>query len=194
LNLTARIHMMVPKSTAAAIVFSLGLLATPANAQEIIKTCAGVDVRSVDVSAERADPKAAKPAEIDTLPAQVPATARSTVEKAVTVIALGPGLGYMDSLKVKTDLACTEKGLVLTATIMHSANDFGNVIPQSYLWHPRITVVVVLRQPEIIFQTTWRMRLTTGAEVSHGQSPPFPDQKYPIIVMKTIRSASGQRQ
>jgi len=179
---------------AIAVVSLLGLLESPTNAQEPIKTCPGLEVRSMVVSAETTVPAASTPAEIDISPPRVSATAPDAREKAVTVIARGPGLGSMDSRKVKTDLACTEKGWALTATIMHSVNYFGNVIPQEIFWRPKITLVLVLRQAEIIFQTTWRMRLTTGGEVSHGQSPPFPDQKYPITVTKTLRSASGPRQ
>jgi hypothetical protein len=191
------IRMRVPISVA--IVCSLLSLAAPANAQ-ITKTCAGVEVRSIEVSADE-DRKAlpdATPADIKILPAQVMATTPGAPDKTVTVIALGPGLGSMDSEKVKTDLACTDKGLILTATITRFANypeaTLGTTLKARYPWRPRITIVFALRQPEIVLQITWRMRLTTGAELGHAKAPTYPEQEYPITVTKTVRSASGQEQ
>jgi hypothetical protein len=181
-------RIMLPPMTVI-IACCLGLLATPANAQRVIKTCAGVEVRSIDISAEvvRRVPVRAAPAEIEVLPA--PAAAG----KALTLIARGPTLGSMDSPNVETDLACTAAGFVLTATIARSANYHG-AAAQNVNWYPRITIAVAILQPAVVFQATWRMRLTTGTEVHHAQTPPYPaDQEYPIIVTKTVHSASDQR-
>lgn len=126
----------------------------------------------IDISAEPErevllDATPEKPA-IEIVPAPPSSTTPGAAKKTVTVIALGPVLGSMDSPKVETSLACTAKGIVLTATITRSADYHGAVL-KNVLWRPKIEIVVVFRQPEIIFATTWRMRLTTGAEVDHAQ-------------------------
>ena len=92
----------------------------------------------------------------------------------------------MDSRKLKTDLVCTANGFVLTATITRSAN-FNGAALQNVNWYPRITIAVVLHEPEVVFQTTWRMRLTTSAERDHAQTT-LSDQRYPITLTKMISS------
>jgi hypothetical protein len=111
-------------------------------------------------------------------------------EGAVTLVALGPGLASMDSGDVKSNLACTQNGIALTATITRSA-DFHGFVAQNFIWRPRFTIVLALRKPEIVVQAVWRMRLSTGAEQTHAWSPPFPDRKYPITVTETVRSSSS---
>lgn len=155
------------------------------NAQERMKTCAGMVVRSIEMSQEYQ-----KGSTIDESPEQVEVVS-SGPEGLVTIVALGPLLGSMDSRDVKTDFACTPEGIALTATITRSANFHGGVL-QNFIWRPRITIVLALRQSEITVQAIWRMRLTTGAEQTHASSPPYPDQKYPIIVTQTVRSSSAQ--
>ena len=91
----------------------------------------------------------------------------------------------MDSEKVDTNLACSSNGLVLTATITRSANYHGDVL-QNVLWFPKITIVVAPLQPETALQIVWKMRLTNGKAVDHARTPPYPENKYPITVTKTI--------
>ncbi len=189
MNLDRLYHLIrsVAGLTVVSIVCSLGLSVTYANAQEIMKTCAGMEARLINISAEFV-----KKVLLDTRPeiAIIPTPPSSTTPgaagKAVTVIALGPVLGSMDSPTVETDLACTAKGVVLTATITRSA-DYHGAAAKNVLWRPKIEIAVVLRQPEGIFEATWRMRLTTGAEMDHARTPSYPDQKYPITVTTTVR-------
>jgi hypothetical protein len=157
------------------------------SAQENTTTCGGAEVRSIVVSADvqRTVSRDARPANIEIVPAQASAAMLGVAEKAITVIAYGPVLGSMDSRKLKTDLVCTANGFVLTATITRSAN-FNGAALQNVNWYPRITIAVVLHEPEVVFQTTWRMRLTTSAELDHAQTPPYPDQRYPITLTKMI--------
>jgi len=181
----------VPVFAGVAIVCLLGLLLSLPHAQEMNKTntCAEVEVQSVKVSPELEigilhDPT---PAKIETIPAEALETTPSASGKAVTVIALGPVLGSMDSPGIKTDLACTAKGVVLTATITRSANYHG-AVRQNQNWRPRIEMALALRQAEVTFEVIWRMRLTTGAELDHAQTPPsYPDQQYPITVTAMVR-------
>lgn len=173
-----------------AIVCSLGLSGTHANAQEIMKTCASAAVQSISLSAESEreiflDAMPEKPV-IKIAPAPSSSTMPGAAGKAVTVIALGPVLGSMDSPKVETDLVCTAKGVALTATTTRSA-DYHGAVAKNVLWRPKIEIVVIPRQTEVIFETTWRMRLTTGVEVDHARTPPYPEQKFPISVVAIVR-------
>jgi len=163
----------------------LVLLATPASAEEIIKTCALVEVRSVHVSAEGANPKDATSAKIDVSRAQLQATLAGEIKTVVTVVALGPVLGSMDSTDVRTDLACTAKGIRLTATITRSAHYNGAAL-KNVLWRPEVTLAVSLNKDEVIFESVWAMRLSTGVNLDHAQTPSQPDQTYPITVTRTL--------
>jgi hypothetical protein len=174
--------------TAVAILCAMCLFDAVADAQGNVETCAGVEVRSIGISAEfeRKVLLDAMPARIDIVSLQ-PSTLKSTAAgKAITVIALGPVLGSMDSPDVKTNLGCTAKGFVLTATLTRSANYTG-AAAKNVLWRPRISIAAVLRQPEGTVEATWRMRLTTGREINHARTPPYTEQEYPITVTKTIR-------
>ncbi len=151
-------------------------------ADEIVKTCTGLEVRSIDVKTPAVhDTNNSAPA-IEVVPQQ-PSSALGGARKAVTVIAVGPVLDVTASPTLETDIACTPKGFALTTTITRTAV----AVLANVLWRPRITMTVVLHRPEVIFESTWKMRLPTGAEPDQVQTPPYSDQKYPITVAKTIR-------
>jgi len=154
------------------------------HAQARARICAGVVVRSVTVSEDIHGEAAfaAGPEKIEVV--------SSGPEGRVTVIALGPVLGSMDSTDVKIDLACTQNGILLTSMITRSANFHGGGL-QNVNWRPKITIVLALKQPEIAVEAVWKMRLSTGAEQTHAWSPPYPDRKYPIILTETVRSMSA---
>jgi hypothetical protein len=105
--------------------------------------------------------------------------------KPVKIVVLGPVLGSMDSTDVKTHLVCTTKGFALTATITRSA-DYHGATAKNVIWRPRIEIAVVLGEPEVIFRATWKLRLTTGSELDHGQTGSYPEQTYPVILLKTL--------
>ncbi|HYA42117.1 MAG TPA: hypothetical protein VEF34_12485 [Syntrophobacteraceae bacterium] len=170
----------------ALVLIGLSLFVAPVKAHDIIESCIGGEVRLIDVSAE---PLPMSPAGVKPETIEIIAKAEAT-----KLIARGPVLGSMDSPEIKTDLSCTAKGFVLTATITRSADYHGAVL-QNENWWPRITIAVVPRQCEIVFQTIWKMRLTDGSEVDHAKTPPlYLDRKYPITVTKKIYSACGQQQ
>lgn len=170
------------------VVCSLGPAGTLANAQEIPKTCAAVEVRSINISEEperevllEATPE--KPA-IRIVP---PSSATpGTSDKVVTIIATGPVLGSMDSRKLETNFTCTTNGAKLTATITRSA-DYHGAVQKNVLWRPKLQIVIIPRRPEVIFKTIWKMRLTTGVELNHTRMPPYPEQNYPITVTTIVR-------
>jgi hypothetical protein len=123
----ASLERMVP---VIAIVWSHSLVAAHANTpQQIVKSCSGAVVRSIELAADTTSGVSpdALSTEARLLSPQIPATTApsETVEKAITVIAIGPDLSSMDSRKVEADLACTKKGLMLTATITHSDEALG---------------------------------------------------------------------
>jgi hypothetical protein len=155
---------------------------------EVMKTCAGIEIRSIRTAAERetSQPINSAPKEIEAVVILDSSSLATASGKVFDVSVLGPVLGSMDSPDVKTDVTCTAKGFGLTATIARSASYFG-AASQNVNWRPRIRITLMLSQPEAEFQATWRMRLTTGVEVDHAQSPPYPNQTYPITITKTIR-------
>jgi hypothetical protein len=166
----------------------LVLFGSMTHAQEVTKRCVGADARLIGVSAqvEQGVSPGGAPERIEVVSAPAAATSRGSAGKTVTLIAVGPVLGSMDSREVETELRCTAKGLVLTATITRSADYHGGV-HKDVLWRPRIKIAVDPRRRNLIFQTIWAMRLTSGAELKHAQTPPYPDRKYPITITKIIR-------
>ncbi|MGI8992531.1 MAG: hypothetical protein ACR2I2_23490 [Bryobacteraceae bacterium] len=180
----------MPGAIGLAVIGVAVLLASPANAQSIVKTCVGMEVRSIGVSVEpQADGRLdVVPETIELLAEETSATPSRGGGKPVTIVAHGPILGSMDSPEVKTALACTPNGFRLTAMITRSAGFHGAAL-QNVNWRPKITIAFAGRQPEIVFQAVWRMRLSTGIELDHAQTPPYPNEKYPIIIAKTVQSA-----
>src|ERR1700687_5957019 len=147
------------------MVLSLSVvLASAGRAQELIKTCPGVEVRSIDVSYGRG---------VYNLPAE---TKQGTIETSfsaaeptvITVVARGPILGSMDALARAPDLACTKDGFVLAVTISPSVNDHGFVL-QNVLWRPVITLKVRLDSPKVVFQSIWKMELSDGTNVDRAR-------------------------
>jgi hypothetical protein len=123
---------------------------------------------------------------IDVAPAPSGAAPPAAPGRAIQVIAVGPPLGSMDSRAVQTELSCTWQGIALTATITRSADYQGGAL-KNVLFRPRIELVVILQQSAATFQITWKMRTTAGAELDHAQTPPYPDQPYPITSSTTIQ-------
>jgi hypothetical protein len=172
-----------------ALICCLSLFEANANAQEITKMCAKVEVQSINISEESemeifSDGLPKKPS-IETVAASPPFLTPKGIKK-LAVIALGPVLGSMDSHEVETYLKCTEKGVALAIILTRSANYHGAHL-KNVLWRPKIQLMMVLHQPGAIIETTWKMRLTTGADVHHAQFPPYSDQIFPIILSKTLR-------
>ena len=171
-----------------AILFCLSLTGTNVNAQELMETCASTKVQLIHISVEPEREvilEAADKPVIMIVSAPPSPTPPGTPAKTVTVIALGPVLGSMDSRKLETNLTCTKKGAVLTSTIIRSA-DYHGAVQKNVLWRPKLQVIIIPRQPKVIFETLWKMRLTTGAELNHTRMPPYPAQNYPITVSTTV--------
>lgn len=180
---------MATVSIATAIVCSFGVSPAHAKPEEMPRTCVGVDVISIGVSTET---------DVDwplstTAGIEVALEVSSTPEgagKTLTVIAYGPILGSaMNSTAVKTSLACTLKGFSLDATITNFGDDDAG---KNALWRSRISLNLVLRE-DTVFQTTWRMRWPNGTEIDRAQTPPYPDQHYPLAVTKTLQVTLGSK-
>ena len=152
------------------------LLGSAVGAAEAVKSCPDVDVQSVQVLTG-----SSRTERIGIV--QVPATANG--EEAVTLVASGPVLGSMDSKQVHTELVCLPKGVAVTATLTRSA-EYRGATTKNVLWEPRIEIVAVVRQPEVTFSATWKMRMSNGNELSHSRTPPYPEHEYPIVVTKII--------
>jgi hypothetical protein len=159
-----------------------GLLGTPTDAQ--VKTCAAAEVRSISFSVETGkDWPLSDTASIAVIP-QTPVSPAAS-ERMLAVRAYGPVFGSMDSPQLGTEFACTKRGVILTATIIRSANYHG-AVRQNQLWSPIISIALVPRQFEVMFDVVWKMRLTDGQFVDRARTPPYPEQKYPVIVTKTL--------
>lgn len=160
----------------------LGILALPASAQESVKSCPGVEVRSI-----RDSVKAVQDLPLDGKQETIETGASRDAGNTVTIVARGPVLGSMDSEKVDGDIVCTEDGFALTATITRSAN-FNGAVRQNVLWSPEITAVIAPRRPAVVVQTIWKMRLSNGEELKRARTPPYPQQHYPVTVKQTVRA------
>lgn len=173
---------------AASIVCFLCDLNITVNAQEGVKTCAGVEIKSINVATETGrDWPASTKAEIEVDPQTSIAPDGNTRE--LKVIVYGPILGSaMNSPEVKTDLACSPGGVTLGVTIEHYGD--GDTFKNA-LWRPKITLGLTLSE-DVVFQTVWKMRRPDGTEVDRSQTAPYPEQEYPITVTKMLRSVSGQ--
>jgi hypothetical protein len=147
------------------------------------KACAGVEVRMIGVAAEMKGDKG-----LDA--GREGIEVESSEGREITVSSVGPVLGSMDSSDVRTELACTADGCTVTATITRSA-EFQGAALQNVLWRPKLVVALTLRQADVLLETIWRMRLTTGDEVAYAQTPGGPDEHYPIVVRKVL-SIEGQ--
>jgi hypothetical protein len=152
-----------------------------ASAQESIKSCAAIEVRSVRSSAEvqHKHVQNARPEITESVTSE-------TGTKAVLVVANGPVLGSMDSPNIAVDVTCTPKGAAVTATITRSANYNGAAL-QNVIWRPHIQIIATLLKSQALFKTTWRMRLTTGKEVDRAETPGYPSQTYPNCVIRVLR-------
>jgi hypothetical protein len=164
------------------ILLFLAVAATPSGAAEFIKTCARVEVISMTITSETSvDWPLATKAGIVELPQS--SVTQSALRKTLAVIAYGPILGSaMNSPNVETDLACTPQGFTLGVTIMHLGD--GDALKNA-LWRPKITLHLVLWR-DTFLKMVWRMRRPNGTQVDHAQTPPYPEQRYPVVVIKTL--------
>ena len=131
--------------------------------------------------------------ERDVLRDRAPETAQLSIVPAgvgphgtVTVMAVGPVLGSMDAENVETTRTCDANGVVVTATTTRSA-EYGGGVQKNVLWRPRLEIILVPRPAGTVITTTWKMRLTTGAEVTRTDMPPYPEVRYPVTVTTRIR-------
>jgi hypothetical protein len=170
-----------------ALVALLGGSSSIAHAQKFVKECSGVHVQSITFLKQNSEPTAGDAQRampfIEMAPSAPPSGFKPI--RSMTVIAVGPILGSMDSQDVATSIQCTRAGVALTAAITRSAEYHGGV-KKNVLWRPRIKLVVVPLRTGATISITWRMHLTTGDEVDRAQTPPYQYQNYPVTVTRTI--------
>ena len=153
-----------------------------------ITVCPSIEVRSILNAVDSSDLKTSAPEiRVEAGVGSAAPPPNSNV-KLLSVIALGPILGSMDSNEVKTELTCTAKGVALTATITRSAGFKGSVL-KNVLWRPKITLVVVSRETGTLFEAIWVMQLSTGIKLKHAQTPSQPDLRYPIRLRKDLAAS-----
>jgi hypothetical protein len=106
-------------------------------------------------------------------------------DTASTLLAIGPVLGSMDSRDVIIDLACTDDGVTLTATIVRS-DAYSGALHKNVLWRPRITAEIKPRR-HLLLRVKWCMQRTNGETVAQAATPPYSLQRYPIVLSKVLR-------
>ena len=111
---------------------------------------------------------------------------------SLEVTIFGPVLGSMDSPTITVDEACTVDGVDLTAWIVRSAA-YNGTAAKNVLWRPKLTILIVTRQPAVVLRTIWKMRLTTGVLLNHAETPGYSSQAYPIEMTEVLRSGSQDR-
>ena len=165
----------------------IGLTDGCAAAEDVMKTCNGVDIRVVHVGSEI--PKGLQ--QLDARPRLVVAAPASTPEdqgeRVTTITAFGPMLGSMDSGDVNVSVACSATGFALTALITRS-EDYNGAVLANILWRPKITLRVVRPRPEMTMDAVWTMRSTSGAQLARARTPPYLELKYPFTVTAMFRS------
>lgn len=156
--------------------------------------CATVEVLKVTTSSIEIDRKTPPNPSFATpqiIPSQMVPRPSPHARQPMTVFALGPVLGSRDSDKIDVKSGCTQSGFYFSATVLRAASypeaTLGTTVQAKYPWRPKITITIIPYQSEITARMVWSMRLTTGIEVLHTQTPPFPEQRFPIVVSTTLR-------
>ena len=103
----------------------------------------------------------------------------------LTLIALGPVLAGMDSKDIQLESSCGPGGVVLTATILRSAEYQGAALKYA-LWRPEVAIELSFLQAALSLSTIWKMRLTDGTVVSQADTPPLPVTHYPLTLTRNF--------
>ncbi len=110
---------------------------------------------------------------------------RSATPNEFRLSLTGPVLGAMDSSKVSARIECTPEGIGVIAIVTRSA-DYQGAVLANVIWQPSIDVLIQLSGPRALLAATWTMRLSTGAPVVVGDTPPNYHQKFPITLSKNL--------
>ena len=111
----------------------------------------------------------------------------------LTIVAKGPVLHPEDMRNFQTILKCDQRGIHLSATVTRdvdyplavAATTFALRMP----WRPIIRFQAILRNnAEHNVTVVWKLRLSTGNEISHSREgvPPYRDVPYPVVVEKLL--------
>lgn len=158
-------------------------------AQEPVKTCPAVEVRSLEFSHIIGEAMLSwiDQPKIETISVHSEnGKQRDSGKNEAVIIAYGPVLGSMDSSSLSTSLACTSNGIAIDVTIIRSAYYNGSVLA-NINWVPKAEIRVTSDQPEMTIDVKWKMVLSNGATVSESQTPAYPLRSYPVPVSKVIR-------
>ncbi len=104
----------------------------------------------------------------------------------ISLAAIGPVLGNMDSDVLMLHPACEARGLVLTSTITRSADYYGGV--QKFApWRPELDMQIVQAERGAVVTVVWKMRLISGIEVQRGDLPTGLGYDFPITSRLSLR-------
>lgn len=165
--------LKVSAATAALLVAAAAFAqAQPANGAAPVKACDTGTVLTLDVSADTNSALTGAAPEI-----------RVSPEKPgmVRVVAYGPILGSMDSRDLKPRVECNSSGFTVATALTRSAN-YDGTAAKNVLWRPRIELEISQARGHALVEARWTMRLSTGGDVKHARTPPYPEQTYPVSV------------
>jgi hypothetical protein len=146
--------------------------ARPGQAREFEKACPGFDVTAFTVSS-RPDSGEGDPA---------PEAIRILQSGSpITVVAVGPVLTYADSKEVRTQLTCTEKGLLVRAAITRSSTYSGSFL-KNRPWRPAVQWSLIIRKAAIEVEIVWSMYLRDGSEVHRAD----PGETFPYMLKRSV--------
>jgi hypothetical protein len=103
----------------------------------------------------------------------------------LSVVALGPVLGSMDSRDFKPRVDCDASGIAVTTALTRSAN-YNGAAAKNVLWRPRIELRIVSPRVHGLLEVRWTMRLSTGAQLKHARTLPYAEQTFPLSVKKEL--------
>lgn len=101
------------------------------------------------------------------------------------VTLVGPVFGSMDSPHFKTSLTCVGHGVVVTQTIIRSA-DFHGAMLKNDLWRPITTLDVTLKSQRAELTAEWEVRLSDGKPFDAAHAAYWEHYSFPVVVTKEI--------
>ena len=138
-----------------------------------LEACSDANVKSIKTMREVSDE------EMDSPPRAINWVKDPSSAGNIVVTAIGPVLGSMDSPEIETTVACTMKGIMLTASITRSPFYAGSAMKNGP-WRPRVEIVIAPTKSEMELQVVWEMRSNSGVT-------PYAKRAYPMVITSTIR-------
>jgi hypothetical protein len=103
-----------------------------------------------------------------------------SLERSLELLVVGPVLSLLDSEDIQTEVSCTKRGFVVTASITH----IDGAALKNPPWLPGLKILGIKKRPALTAQVRWRMHLDDGTQLDHV--PGDPSTRLPLLVTKEI--------